>query len=75
MTQRTIANAPAKAGSVQKVAGGGDGAFGAYKHFHIGKKADETVGLFCISRGLGTSRLPVRLCCFPEITVYQINHK
>ena len=49
--------------------------FGAYKHFHIGKKADETVGFFCISRGLGTSRLPVRLCCFPEITVYQINHK
>lgn len=32
--------------------------FGEYKHFHIGQKADETVGLFCISRGLGTSRLP-----------------
>ncbi|WHX29754.1 hypothetical protein [Brevibacillus agri] len=47
---------------------------GAYKHFHVGQKADENVGLFGISRGLGTARLPVRLFCFPEITVYRINH-
>jgi len=47
---------------------------GAYKHFHVGQKVEETVGIFSISRGLGTAKLPVRLCCFPEITVYQINH-
>lgn len=47
--------------------------FGAYKHFHIGQKRDRLVGLFSISRGLGTSRLPLRLNCFPEITVHLIN--
>ncbi|MFD2370353.1 metallophosphoesterase [Brevibacillus sp. GCM10020057] len=47
---------------------------GAYKHFHIGQRTDERVGLFAISRGLGTSRLPLRLNCFPEITVYLLNH-
>lgn len=47
---------------------------GAYKHFHVGQKGDEAVGIFSISRGLGTAKLPVRLCCFPEITVYQMNH-
>ncbi|WP_254613171.1 hypothetical protein [Brevibacillus sp. HB1.2] len=46
---------------------------GAYKHFHVGQKEDQSVGVFGISRGLGTSRLPVRLNCFPEITVYGIN--
>ncbi|WGV59092.1 metallophosphoesterase [Brevibacillus brevis] len=46
---------------------------GAYKHFHIGQKEDPFVGVFGISRGLGTSRLPIRLNCFPEITVYMIN--
>ncbi|RAT98045.1 metallophosphoesterase [Brevibacillus sp. Leaf182] len=46
---------------------------GAYKHFHIGQKEDQFVGVFGISRGLGTSRLPIRLNCFPEITVYAIN--
>ncbi|NRS17694.1 metallophosphoesterase [Brevibacillus sp. HB1.4B] len=46
---------------------------GAYKHFHVGQKEDQSVGVFGISRGLGTSRLPVRLNCFPEITVYAIN--
>lgn len=46
---------------------------GAYRHFHVGQKADETAGLFSISRGLGTTKLPIRLNCFPEITVYQIN--
>ncbi len=49
--------------------------FGAYKHFHIGSKKDRQVGLFSISRGLGTSRLPLRLHCFPEITVYLINQQ
>ncbi|MFF0828925.1 metallophosphoesterase [Brevibacillus sp. NPDC003359] len=46
---------------------------GAYKHFHVGQKEDQSVGVFGISRGLGTSRLPIRLNCFPEITVYAIN--
>ncbi|WP_312110397.1 metallophosphoesterase [Brevibacillus reuszeri] len=46
----------------------------AYRHFHLGQKKDEAVGLFSISRGLGTAKLPVRLFCFPEVTVYQINH-
>ncbi|TKI59107.1 hypothetical protein E8L90_28980 [Brevibacillus antibioticus] len=46
---------------------------GAYKHFHVGQKVDQFVGVFGISRGLGTSRLPIRLNCFPEITVYAIN--
>lgn len=46
---------------------------GAYKHFHVGQKEDQSVGVFGISRGLGTSRLPIRLNCFPEITVYMIN--
>ncbi|MGG4443125.1 metallophosphoesterase [Brevibacillus fortis] len=46
---------------------------GAYKHFHIGQKEDQSVSVFGISRGLGTSRLPIRLNCFPEITVYAIN--
>ncbi|MFS0553471.1 metallophosphoesterase [Brevibacillus sp. 179-C9.3 HS] len=45
---------------------------GAYKHFHIGQKQDVCVGVFGISRGLGTSRLPIRFNCFPEITVYKI---
>ncbi|UKL00175.1 metallophosphoesterase [Brevibacillus brevis] len=48
---------------------------GAYKHFHVGQKEDQSVGVFGISRGLGTSRLPIRLNCFPEITVYMINPK
>lgn len=47
--------------------------FGAYKHFHIGTKQDMEVGVFSISRGLGTSRLPFRLNCFPEVTVYLLN--
>ncbi|QDS37961.1 metallophosphoesterase [Brevibacillus brevis] len=46
---------------------------GAYKHFHVGQKEDQSVGVFSISRGLGTSRLLIRLNCFPEITVYAIN--
>lgn len=46
---------------------------GAYRHFHVGQKPDKTAGLFSISRGLGTTKLPIRLNCFPEITVYQIN--
>lgn len=47
--------------------------WGAYKHFHVGVKPDNRVGLFAISRGLGTTKLPVRLGCFPEITVYRFN--
>lgn len=46
---------------------------GTYKHFHVGQMKNERVGLFAISRGLGTAKLPIRLNCFPEITVYQIN--
>ncbi|MED4584200.1 metallophosphoesterase [Brevibacillus choshinensis] len=48
--------------------------FGAYKDFHIGQKKDKLVGLFSISRGLGTAKIPMRLNCFPEITVFLINH-
>ncbi|RNB78021.1 metallophosphoesterase [Brevibacillus panacihumi] len=47
--------------------------WGAYKHFHVGVKPDNRVGLFAISRGLGTTKLPVRFGCFPEITVYRFN--
>lgn len=47
--------------------------FGAYKHFHVGQKKDKLVGLFSISRGLGTAKIPLRLNCFPEITVYLVN--
>jgi len=47
--------------------------WGAYKHFHLGAKPDSRVGLFAINPGLGTTKLPVRFGCFPEITVYQIN--
>lgn len=46
---------------------------GAYKHFHIGAKADQQVGIFAISRGLGTTKIPVRMHCFPEVTIYRIN--
>lgn len=47
--------------------------WGAYKHFHVGAKPDKHVGLFAVSRGLGTTKFPVRLGCFPEITVYRFN--
>jgi uncharacterized protein len=46
---------------------------GAYKHFHTGVKADRRVGIFAISRGLGTVKIPLRLNCFPDMTVYRIN--
>lgn len=46
---------------------------GAYKHFHIGAIADQQVGIFAISRGLGTTKIPIRMHCFPEITIYRIN--
>lgn len=49
-----------------------DRTVGAYKHFHVGTKKDQAVGIFGISRGLGTSRIPIRINCFPEITVYHI---
>lgn len=46
---------------------------GAYKHFHVGAKEDRQVRIFAISRGLGTTKIPVRMHCFPEITIYRIN--
>ncbi|MED1953756.1 metallophosphoesterase [Brevibacillus centrosporus] len=48
---------------------------GPYRHFHVGIKKDDHIGLFAINRGLGTSRIPLRFCCFPEITVFLINQQ
>lgn len=44
---------------------------GEYRDFHIGVK-QHNKSLFCISRGLGTAKIPVRLHCFPEISLYKV---
>lgn len=44
---------------------------GKYKDFHTGVKSYKNI-LFCISRGLGTVKIPIRINCFPEISVYKI---
>lgn len=43
-----------------------------YKAFHIGCKIDEEK-IFNISRGLGTSRLPIRINSAPQITIFEIH--
>ncbi|MDR6549913.1 metallophosphoesterase [Paenibacillus qinlingensis] len=45
---------------------------GAYKDFHVGLKRIDERKHFYINRGLGTSRLPIRVGCSPEITVFKI---
>ncbi|MGD8189087.1 metallophosphoesterase [Brevibacillus ginsengisoli] len=48
--------------------------FGSYRHFHLG--VIQTLGgYFGITRGLGTARLPIRINCFPEICVYEVERK
>ncbi|CAM4249970.1 hypothetical protein BAMA_06635 [Bacillus manliponensis] len=43
---------------------------GAYKHFHIGVLKEKEEQFFAINRGLGTVKIPVRINCPPEISVY-----
>lgn len=44
---------------------------GKYSAYHTGiKKHNNT--LFCISRGLGTVRIPFRMHCYPEIAFYKV---
>jgi predicted MPP superfamily phosphohydrolase len=47
---------------------------GSYRHFHVGVKKTGPDRYFAISRGLGTVKLPIRLNCFPEISVYDIRN-
>jgi predicted MPP superfamily phosphohydrolase len=42
-----------------------------YSNFHIGVKTIENK-LFYISKGLGTTKLPIRINAMPEITVFRI---
>jgi len=44
---------------------------GSYSNFHIGMKEIAPSSFFYISRGLGTTKLPLRLNCFPEIAVFR----
>lgn len=44
---------------------------GKYKAFHIGIRKYKN-GLFCISRGLGTVKIPFRINCFPELSIYHL---
>lgn len=48
---------------------------GAYSYFHIGLKKAGEVFYFAINRGLGTVKIPVRLNCRPEISVYRVTGK
>ncbi|SHI44702.1 metallophosphoesterase [Lutispora thermophila] len=43
-----------------------------YWYYHIGLKVTSKK-VFCISRGLGTSRLPLRINYFPGITIFNFN--
>ncbi|QUI23118.1 metallophosphoesterase family protein [Vallitalea pronyensis] len=43
-----------------------------YGHYHIGDKRLNSTMLFTINRGLGTSRIPLRINSQPEIRVYDI---
>lgn len=45
---------------------------GAFKNYHVGLRRLDKRRHFYINRGLGTSRLPIRLACSPEITVFTI---
>ena len=47
---------------------------GDYSDFHIGVKEHNDT-LFCINRGLGTVKIPVRVNCYPEISVYNVMPK
>lgn len=46
--------------------------WGAYRHYHTGLQEVSPGSYFGISRGLGTVKLPLRLNCRPEITVYRL---
>jgi predicted MPP superfamily phosphohydrolase len=52
-----------------------DRTIGRYRHFHVGVKQTGPDRHFAISRGLGTVKLPIRLNCFPEISVYDIRNE
>ncbi|KRE93361.1 hypothetical protein ASG89_07675 [Paenibacillus sp. Soil766] len=45
---------------------------GAYKNYHVGLKRIDKRKHFYINRGLGTSRIPIRIACSPEIAVIKI---
>jgi predicted MPP superfamily phosphohydrolase len=45
---------------------------GAYKHFHVGMKLVGENSYFHINRGLGTVKIPVRLACSPEVSVFKL---
>ncbi|CAN7544347.1 metallophosphoesterase [Paenibacillus sp. LjRoot153] len=45
---------------------------GAYKNYHVGLKRIDERKHFYINRGLGTSRIPIRVACSPEIAVFKI---
>lgn len=42
-----------------------------YRNFHLGMENDDDK-CFYINRGLGTARLPFRINCFPEITIFNL---
>lgn len=46
---------------------------GAFKDYHIGLKRVDQRRHFYINRGLGTSRIPIRVACTPEIAVFKIS--
>ncbi|NDI35463.1 metallophosphoesterase [Chengkuizengella sediminis] len=50
-----------------------DKTFGAYKHFHLGMKKINSRSFFYINRGLGTVKLPIRINCYPEISVIRMD--
>lgn len=45
---------------------------GAYKDYHVGLKRLDKRKHFYIHRGLGTSRIPIRVACSPEIAIFKI---
>lgn len=43
-----------------------------YARFHVGDKFHEDGSIFSINKGIGTSRLPLRINATPEIRVYEV---
>ncbi|WP_151733997.1 metallophosphoesterase [Paenibacillus tengchongensis] len=48
---------------------------GAYKNYHVGLKKLPGRQHFYIGRGLGTVKIPLRVACPPEITVFKLGEE
>ncbi|HEU4964569.1 MAG TPA: metallophosphoesterase [Bacilli bacterium] len=46
--------------------------FGAYSYFHVGLRKAGEAFYFAINKGLGTVKVPFRIDCRPEISVYRV---